>query len=254
MLREPPAPVCTVLLLLLLACTADTDKTLDTDTGTAEPFVPPEGGTISLETRDDVTLAATYAPIDTAGAGIVLLHMDPAGATRLDWPEAVITSLNEAGLAVVAIDRRGAGESEGEARDAVVGDGGRYDVEAAVLRLVADGYTRVSLLGASNGTTSMIDYTAWSRTEDVPEPVALGYLSGGSYTTTNTSMDDIPTLPSLFLYGDGDAVWAENLKGESPAAWQFQLIEGGGHGTALLDRVDRAVTVDALVAHFGVAQ
>ncbi|MES2640658.1 MAG: hypothetical protein V4850_14280 [Myxococcota bacterium] len=156
---------------------------------------------------------------------------------------------------MVAIDRRGAGDSEGEARDAVVGEGGRYDVEAAVLRLVADGYTRVSLLGASNGTTSLIDYAAFAQGEGLPEPVSLGYLSGGSYTTTNTRMDEVPVLPSLFVYGDGDADWAESLEADNPpSAWQFKHVVGGGHGTDLLARVDRAETVDALVAFFGVAR
>ena len=140
-----------------------------TDTGDPAAWTPPEGGVISLLTRDGVTLAADYYPAPSRERG-----GDPhphAPARRLDardWPPELVSAYTDAGLAVLAFDRRGAGDSEGDPDDAWLGECGRYDVEAAVLRVTTDGYVGAQLVGASNGTASMIDYAAWAGTRDCP--------------------------------------------------------------------------------------
>src|SRR5690606_20124682 len=128
-----------VALLLLVACGAEEGP---------PPWTPPEGGEITLETRDEITLAADYWPAETQEPGaVVLIHMHPPGGwNRTNWTTALVDRYVAAGLTVLAIDRRGAGESEGSPDDAWNGEWGRYDVEAAVARVVADGYAQVQLV------------------------------------------------------------------------------------------------------------
>ena len=44
------------------------------------------------------------------------------------------------------------------------------------------------MIGASNGTTAMIDYMAWAQSEPTAVPVAaMGFMTGGTYTEAQTS-------------------------------------------------------------------
>jgi pimeloyl-ACP methyl ester carboxylesterase len=229
-----------MLLFVIFGCTEtppDDETSDDTATDTGPAWTAPEGGVIELVTRDGVTLAADYYPASSPERGaVVLLHMHPPGGfTRADWPQDLISAYGDAGLAVLAIDRRGAGDSEGDPNDAWKGEWGRYDVEAAVLRVTADGYGAVQLVGASNGTTSMIDYAAWAAGEALPVPTSLGYLTGGAYTETNRSMNAVPVLPSTFIYGDAEDAWSERFVDEAPPEWSFHEIAGGAHGTEMFD-------------------
>jgi pimeloyl-ACP methyl ester carboxylesterase len=226
-------------MLLTLACSsanvgADAPG-LDTDTDTpAEPWTAPGVGVIELETRDGVTLEADYQPSQTQGApGIVLLHMIPPGNDRNNWPVSFVDALAAQGWSVVRLDRRGAGGSEGNPVEAYEGPHGKKDVEAAVLRLDEDGYGPIAILGASNGTTSMVDYTAWAPGERLPEPVALGFLTGGSYTENQTAMDELPAVPSVFTYSTAESQWSVAQQPLDPGSWSFLEYPGGDHGTRM---------------------
>lgn len=218
-----------MILSILLACAAPTGDSA------APPWAPPEGGPILLEARDGVTLAADWYPHPEQSApAVVLVHMHPPGGwDRQSWPSGLIEGLGEAGWSVMVIDRRGAGESEGDPDEAWLGEWGRYDVEAAALRITGDGYERVAVLGASNGTTSMIDYAAWASGEGLPAPIALAYLSGGAYTETNTDLSDVPVVPSAFVYDTAEAEWPEQWTAAHPE-WSHHPIPRAGHGTHML--------------------
>ena len=40
----------------------------------------------------------------------------------------------------------------------------------------------IAILGASNGTTTALDYTIWARDNGHTVPAALGFMTGGGYT------------------------------------------------------------------------
>ena len=96
---------------------------------------PAEAQVETLKTRDGVTLKADYYPASPGAPGVVLLHMIPPHWERSSWPTEFIGALHKRGWSVINIDRRGAGESGGVAKEAYEGENGRYDVEAAVKRL-----------------------------------------------------------------------------------------------------------------------
>ena len=70
-----------------------------TDTGDPPAWTPPEGGVISLLTRDGVTLAADYYPAPSRERGaVILIHMHPPGGwTRADWPPELVSAYTDAG-------------------------------------------------------------------------------------------------------------------------------------------------------------
>jgi len=233
-----------LLFCALVACGSD-------ETGATDPgsdWGAPEGGVVSLSTEDGVSLEADYYPVDSEGApGVILVHMIPPNATRADWPSGFIRQLGEAGMAVIAIDRRGAGGSGGNPVDAYEGELGKWDVRAAVDRLQADGYGEFAVVGASNGTTSTIDYAVWADAHGEPTPAAVGFLTGGTYTENQNAMSAVPELPAFFAYSTAEAAWSNNQKG-SQSGWDFFEYPNGDHGTRLFTSGDKAQFRDDLLA------
>jgi pimeloyl-ACP methyl ester carboxylesterase len=239
-----------VVLALALGCSSDAPG------DTAAQWDAPSGGVLRLDARDGVKLEADYLPADREGApSVLLLHMVPPSNTRADWPPSLRERFAARGWTVVAIDRRGAGGSEGDPVEAYTGEKGKFDVEPFARRVVDDGFGPLAILGASNGTTSMIDYAAWAPDVGLPEPVALGFLSGGSYTENQTWMSEVPAVPMSFLYPPDEAAWPDAQRELDPGSWSFKAYEGGAHGTRLFtSAVDAEVQADLeafLAAAFG---
>lgn len=190
-------------------------------------------GEVTLITRDEVRIVADYYPAQTEGRpALVLLHMVPPDYDRTSWPMAFIELLRAEDWGVIVPDRRGAGESGGAAADAYRGEGGRYDVEACVDALVGAGAGSVALLGASNGTTSALDYAAWSGDEGLFEPAAVGFMTGGTYTENQTPMTEFPIIPAVFTYSTLERDWSESQRALDPLHnWTFLEYADGAHGT-----------------------
>jgi pimeloyl-ACP methyl ester carboxylesterase len=201
-------------------------------------FMPPGSGVVHLTTRDGVDLVADdYPQPDPGGAGLVLLHMNPQKFDRTDWPPSFVEQSYGQGFSVIVPDRRGAGDSGGVAEDAFEGPAGKYDVEACVKRLTADGAATIVILGASNGTTSMLDYAEWAPSEGLPAPIALGFLTGGTYTENNGSMAELPKVPAIFTYSTAERAWSEAQRPLDPGTWSFREYPDGAHGTKMFDAV-----------------
>ena len=198
-----------------------------------------------LTTRDGVALEADLYLEPKSSTGVILLHMIPPHFERSSWPTDFITSLENEGWSVCVPDRRGAGASRGRAKHAYKGPGGRYDVEACVRRLMKAGTTEFAIIGASNGTTSMIDYAAWAPSESLPVPVFLGFMTGGSYTENNTPISAIQHIPAVLTYSVKERAWsAEQVK---VPGWIHHEYEGGAHGTKMFS-VRPQVRADLLTA------
>lgn len=244
-----------LLLLGLLAVGCDKSTVpLDANPGAAPARVA-SGERVELTTRDDVSIVADVWLTGEMGApGVVLVHMTPRGPwTRTDWPDTFVESLHAQGLAVIRIDRRGAGESGGDAEDAFEGETGRYDVEAAVQYLASNGLGKLAVVGASNGTTSLVDYAVWADGESLPVVAAMAFMSPGSYTENQTAFADVPQVPALFQYPTNEAAWPETQQAAAPNSWTFTEYTGTAHGTQLFADNDatavdlRAFLVDALM-------
>lgn len=219
----------------VVGCAGDPGTTKTADHTASPPFTPPVGGVVTLSTRDGETLEADYVPAEGPAPAVVLLHMVPPANDRTNWPPSFLAHLADAGYAVLAVDRRGAGGSTGDPVDAYEGPAGKYDVEACALRLDADGYGPIAVFGASNGTTSMIDYAVWAGAEGLPEPAALGFLTGGTYTENQTAMTQVPPVPAVFTTSTAEAAWTDAQRALDPGSWVFHEYPDGAHGTLMFD-------------------
>jgi alpha/beta superfamily hydrolase len=247
---------CIPATLLLAACAADDDD------ATADPMADcgTDWSVVQFGTEDGETLEADYRPATTAGAGaVVLLHMIPPGNTRTGYPEPVRNELADTGFAVLNVDRRGAGGSTGVAVEAFEGPGGRLDVEAAVDFLLSPDRNcpvdrdKLVLVGASNGSTSVHDYTVAHR-DDLPAPAATAFLSPGGYTANNQAL---PTdaasrgpelgLPILWVYPTSED-YSTGFIADAHDSWRF-VEHGTQHGTRMFDGTQlQTDTVAELVA------
>ena len=202
-----------------------------------------------MQTRDGVALEADVRDAPGPGApAVLLLHMIPPRFDRSGWPPDLRAALHARGWTVMAIDRRGAGRSGGDAKEAYTGELGKWDVEAAIRSLDAAGVGPIVVIGASNGTTSMIDYTAWAAANGARMPAGLGYLSGGPYTENQTRVADLPKLPSAFFYPTSETAWSEAQRAHAAEGWSFHRYDPGDHGTKLFATADGAKVRDDLVA------
>lgn len=180
------------------------------------PTDAPAEQVVTFTTRDDVDLVGDLVAATDGAPGVVLLHMTPSGGwQRSDWPDSFIDALSARGWWVLNLDRRGAGDSGGAAADAYLGEGGQYDVEAAVVELQRQGAGEFAILGASNGTTSAWDYSTWAASEGLPVPVALGFLTGGVYTE-NQHPVGTEGPPIAFWYSTAEREWSVDQEGAAP--------------------------------------
>lgn len=243
-----------VIVMLAMACSSS-NPPLETPTPAPEMPVPePEGRpaveVVTLQTRDGVSLEADFYAVDEPGGpAFVLLHMIPPNNDRTNWPVRFVNDLRDEGWAVLRLDRRGAGGSEGTATEAYTGPNGKFDVEAGALFLADRGYGALALIGASNGTTSALDYATWAGDNDRPVPVAIGFMTGGSYTEAQTAMDVLGDVPSVFTYSTAERDWSEDQRPLDPGTWSFLEYADGAHGTRMFEA--QPDVRDDLVAFFG---
>lgn len=186
--------------------------------------------------------------------GIVLQHMIPPKNDRNNFPPGFIQELVNLRYNVLNLDRRGAGESDGNPEDAYKGPLGAQDVQAAALYLTRysechSDPSRVAFIGASNGTTSIWDYAVKVSKPDPDEkyitPRALIYLSGGSYTENQSKLAQggaARDVPILFLYPESEKAWNESQQQGAPGSWVFQRFSATAHGTHLLAAEPASVT------------
>ncbi len=213
----------------------------------ASEDIPPDDG-FFVQTRDGLMLRADHHLPDPAAAnsaGAVLLHMSPSGNNdRSNFPPEFISALQGAGLQVLNLDRRGVGGSAELARSAYEGPDGKWDAEAGVTYLLEQGVQqdRVFMIGASNGSTSVLDYAIFANTEmALPVPAAMIFLSGGGYTENNNTIEDhralLQEIPLLFLYSPTERGWNDRFTMSAPNTWSFVELERSAHGTRMLEEL-----------------
>lgn len=232
---------------VVVACSASSDEASPaTDDETAMTDNPECRGdgplAVHFSTSDGVRLTADLFPAaGTGGPAVILLHMNPEGNDNTNFPPELIERLSSMSLTVLNVNRRGAGGSEGNARDAFEGPSGVEDAIAAqsfVVEHCSSNASAMMLVGASNGTTTALDFTVASSTNPaIPTPRGLVFLSAGDYTENQNAIADnldlLKSVPVLFAYPDAEAAYNDALATDPGAGWQFSVYPGGGHGTGL---------------------
>ena len=209
----------------------------------------PAGPTVvHFETTDGVRLEADLYPAAARGRLAVLLHMIPPSNDRRNYPAAFIEALVARGFTVLNVDRRGAGGSAGEPRAAYDGPDGWRDPAAALAFAQTTGCgvdpARVALVGASNGTTSVLDHAI-----EAGPPAAIVFLTGGAYTEKQHSLADardaLANTPIRFVFSTRERAWSVAFQADAPAAWTFDEYAPGDHGTRMFAARPEAITAVA---------
>ena len=226
--------------------TADDDDATGDDDDAAAASCGADWAVVNFGTEDGVVLEADWKPAPAANAGaVVLFHMAPPTNDRAGYPLRVRDALAAEGVAVLNVDRRGAGGSTGSAPDATQGLGPLLDMQASLgfvldaLRECTVDPDKLVLVGASNGTTAVYDYTVGHR-DGFPTPAANILLSPGGYTETNnafpTTQANWPVdlaFPFLWLYPTSEP-YSGGFEADAPASWRF-VEDGSAHGTSMFD-------------------
>lgn len=212
------------MLILLLGC------------GTEETFPAidvPDGAVVSFVTADGLRLEADWYGNGPDAPAVLLLHGNPVSYDRTSWPVDFVQALLDVGWAVLALDRRGGGASEGDPRAAWEGPDGVLDVVAAVDFLAEQGSTRFAIVASSYGTTSALDYAVMAPGASYPSPVAQAWLSPGDYTETNHTMTQLDQPAMFFGFAEVEEGWVASQRALDPGEWAYRLYDDGQHGTLL---------------------
>lgn len=210
-----------------------------------------DGKEVQLQTRDGVDLKAVHYSSGIRGAkAVVLLHMIPPHHDLNNYSPEFIRELRSSGFDVINVNRRGAKGSGGNAKDAYDGPSGWLDALAGVQFLLdspcKNDPSRIAMVGASNGSTSMIDYNIHAHQDSAsrqPKAKAMVFLSGGSYTESQHQiaehLDALGPISSFFAYPKSEAEWSlgieELAKKEELACWRFNEYGEEAHGTFMFD-------------------
>lgn len=272
MKRSAASVARTALLAFVGACaplaTTPDDAALDRDVGAESLDAMPASCSaasevVHFDTTDGVTLEADLRTTGAAGApAVVLLHMIPPSNDRHNYPPAFIDALISRGIDVLNVDRRGAGGSTGIATEAYTGPNGRLDASAAIAFLAAHACAidreRVGIVGASNGTTTMLDYTVGLTPSEI-RPRALVYLTAGTYTENQHLFADgratLDPIAALFVFATSERAFSVALMSGAPATWAFREYDPGAHGTRIFsaDGSSIEVVADFLARALGAA-
>jgi alpha-beta hydrolase superfamily lysophospholipase len=191
---------------------------------------------VQLTAADGTVLHAAVDMPSGATAGVVLVHMD--GRSQADW-RFVSEKLVRGGMATIAVDLRGHGESSRAGEALVEGDYAAMeaDVEAAVAWMRSQGTEAVSCLGASLGANLCLRVAARD-----PAIVNLALLSPAlkkhGLTTASAMQDygDRPVLVVASMSERYDGISAEKLDERASGQHHLELLSDAGHGTKMLNR------------------
>ncbi len=192
---------------------------------------------VRFKTSDDVELEADWCAGPADAPLLVLMHMIPPHHSRANYPESVRKAWVDAGFSVLNVDRRGGGESGGLAKEAYKGPKGKLDVQAALGFAASRGAdtTTWACIGASNGTTSCLDFAAHAASDEaIAGPSALVFMTGGTYTEAQTALKGsaAASLPALFTFNEKEKKWSESMR-KGGEKWEWKSYAPGGHGTLI---------------------
>lgn len=142
----------------------------------------------------DKTLRVHYNDCGTGKETVVMLHGSGPGASGWANFNRNITPLTDAGYRVILLDCPGWGKS-----DSIVNTGSRSDLNARILKSVADqlDLEKIHILGNSMGGHSAVAYTL-ANPERVGKLVLMGGGTGGVSNFTPMPTEGIKLLNGLY--------------------------------------------------------
>jgi pimeloyl-ACP methyl ester carboxylesterase len=187
---------------------------------------------VEIPGAEGLILSAVFYPaLNAPSPGVLLLHM--YGGSKSDWEE-FARHLQGAGIAALAIDLRGHGQTGGTEDWALA----REDVASACAWLAdregVDG-EHIGVVGASIGANLALVLGAQDPSVD-----AIALLSPGfDYfrVVIQGLIEEYGERPSFLAASDEDAYSAETVRalaGSAPGEAELVLYQGAGHGTAML--------------------
>ncbi len=194
---------------------------------------------VTFRTDDNVAIAATYyEPARRPAPAVVLVHM--ITRARSDW-EPVASRLADSGIAALAIDLRGHGESDAPPSDGPAAEPAAMTNDVKAARRFLQGRSdvmndRVGLAGASVGA-SLVALAAAS--DETIRSLAL--LSPGlDYRglRIDAAMRKYADRPVL-LVASAEDPYASRSARELAAGGtrrELRMLNGAGHGTVMLAR------------------
>lgn len=202
---------------------------------------------VTFQTADEITIVGDWQPAATTYAAAILVHMMPE--TRKSWAAAQ-TAFAKRGIATLAIDLRGHGESL-ERADGVKFDyrqftdeqhqGSIYDLTAAVAWIRERGVPldRLFAVGASIGANLSLQLI----TEEPRMPGAVLISPSADYRGVDAfdDVDRIRTEQGLYVVSSEDDIqsFGDSRKLFEMAPTQekvFVPYKNAGHGTAILSQ------------------
>lgn len=198
---------------------------------------------INFKTADGVIIAGNWFPVEGADKCVLLLHMRPA--TKESWDDFCV-KLNESGLAALAIDLRGHGESTEQNGGKIdykdfpheSHEACRKDVDAALEWLAERGMKKIYVGGGSIGANLAID--AMARRPEIKKGAALS--PGLEYLGVETA-DAIKKLGAeqkIFLIASKDDSYAydsaEELHKLNSGATELKSYSDAGHANHMFEK------------------
>jgi pimeloyl-ACP methyl ester carboxylesterase len=194
---------------------------------------------VTFQASDGRTIAASlYEPGNRPSPAVVLVHM--LGRSRRDW-EPVAERLASAGIAALAVDLRGHGESAAAGSD---------DERASLTAMAFDVRTAVRVLETrAEVARGRIGIAGASLGASLAAIVAAENTAIRSIALLSPSMDyrGLRTDAAMRKYGKRPALLIASR--EDPYAWrsmrelakdfpnrEMNLLDGAGHGTMMLAR------------------
>jgi pimeloyl-ACP methyl ester carboxylesterase len=191
---------------------------------------------VMFESIDGVQLAGRLFGPDTATAGVVLSHMQPADQSSwFDFAD----QLGEMGYRALTFDFRGycpggdAGCSEGSKDTAAIWQ----DVAGAAGFLRTQGVRRMGLVGASMGGTASLVYASQSGSA-IDAVVTLSAPDAIDGLTAGPDVLQAVDAAKLFIAGNVDgnaAAAAQAFYDESVQPKRLEILPTADHGTDLLE-------------------
>ncbi|MBA3531178.1 MAG: alpha/beta fold hydrolase [Ardenticatenales bacterium] len=116
--------------------------------------------TVPLTSHDGTALASWYIPSSNTQRALIVVHGKDSNRSLVlgSGTMTFAREMHEAGFALLLLDLRAHGESEGDY--STLGDQERWDVAAAIDWLSTQGYEKIGLLGVSMGGASVAETLA----------------------------------------------------------------------------------------------
>ncbi|MBI4994265.1 alpha/beta fold hydrolase [Candidatus Peregrinibacteria bacterium] len=202
--------------------------------------------TVKFQTTDLVTIVGDFVNPAGAKKAVLLLHMMPE--TRGSWT-ALSSELNKAGLATLAIDLRGHGESNKQLTTNNLQQinyqsfsdkehqASRLDVDAAMNFLKSKGFAEENIFvaGASIGANLTLD--AMYRYKEISRGVLLSPGLDYRGVKTESAMKQLSATQKIWIIAaKADEYSAESTKtlaGMRPDIAKSTIFSGSDHGTNL---------------------